>query len=124
MTGKKLKTAFNQVLDNDKRLALSILEAAKSEADQGDISALSFLIMDGQSLEELLLPKSQIDRNEKVESSPVLEFCRRTWEKVLKGEIVPKWADLEIMREYSQAGFSIPGLKFDSQEDDIFDSEN
>jgi hypothetical protein len=81
----------------EKNLALAILSNAKEQAENGSVSALVFLLLDGTALEKFLLP----DLPEVPEGtrSPVLAFCQQTWEKMQCGEIQCEFTTEREMRD-------------------------
>ena len=87
--GKKIYRASTDILGNlqgkpEKALALAILNKAREDAENGDLSALTFLLLDGLRLEELILNDAGFDSRNPSDNyrSPILEFVKRTWQKL------------------------------------------
>jgi hypothetical protein len=87
ITGKQLKHAnrhFVSVSETspEKGLALAILNRAKEDADNGDFTALAFLLHHGLKLEELILGDSYFDQRDAKHFSPTLAFCEKCFDKI------------------------------------------
>jgi hypothetical protein len=87
--GRKLSHTHGHIVHDvaspEKSLALAILNKAKEEAEDGDIAALTFLLLDGQRLEQLIL-NDIFDQRETVSESPVFRFVERTWARLEQDE--------------------------------------
>jgi hypothetical protein len=88
--GKKLKHAnghFVSVAETspEKGLALAILNKAKEDADNGDFSALAFLLHHGLKLEELILGDAFFDQRDAEHFSPTLAFCKKCFDRINEG---------------------------------------
>ena len=73
----------SSVTQPEKALALAILNKAKEDAENGDIAALAFLLLDGLRLESLIMPYQELDRRQPADSM-VLRFVEKTWQKLEK----------------------------------------
>lgn len=86
-TGKDLTHAYGHCVSvaqtsPEKGLALAILNKAKEDADNGDFSALAFLLHHGLKLEELILGDSYFDQRDAKHFSPTLAFCEKCFDKI------------------------------------------
>lgn len=90
------------------KVVLGILNRARLDAEAGDISALAFLITEGEKLENYIFSKDGPATGRWNNASPSLEFSKRIWQKIQNGDIIPFWSNKEDLAE-DLAGIKIPG---------------
>jgi len=66
----------------EKGLALAILNKAKEDADNGDFTALAFLLHHGLKLEEMILGDAYFDQRDAKHFSPTLAFCKKCFDRI------------------------------------------
>lgn len=92
-TIKHFDAALNEIDPNkpELKIILAVLNAAKVDAQNGDLSALCFLITQGEELEQYIFSKDGPSTGRWNNVSPSLEFAKRIWAKIQSGQIKANW---------------------------------